>query len=96
MKSAGPYQFGIRGLLILTTVAAIVVWLARRIGATWVSQSVVAMYLIFFLGCIILRAPSFCRQILDVRRRWLELSRHRAALEEDAKKLKRDQSTEHE
>ena len=64
-----PFQFGIRSVLVLTTVCAVAAAIAASMRVPIVLQVVVAFWLMLMATYAVLRLPYTCRRILRGRRR---------------------------
>jgi hypothetical protein len=73
-----PFQFGIRSVLLLTTVCAVAAAIAASMRVSIVFQVVVAFWLILMATYAVLRLPYTCRGILRGRKR---IRQQRADLE---------------
>ena len=82
------FQFGIRRLLILTTVAAVVSAWAAHHNAPVFLQAVLAAYLMIFTGWVIMRVPSIWDKHSALRERWRQVKQRRIELETTALQAK--------
>ena len=60
-----PFQFGIRSVLMLTTVCAVVAAIAGSMRESVIVKVVVASYLMLIASYAVLRLPHTCRRILQ-------------------------------
>ncbi len=83
-KRSDRFQFGIRRLLILTTAVGIIIAVVIRIDARNLFRPVVAAYLIFLVGWIIMRLPHVYARFSELRMRSRHVKKHRRDVERDA------------
>jgi hypothetical protein len=79
------FQFGIRQMLLLTTVSALAAAAASSMSAPKVFQGIAAAYLIFMAAYVLLRLPYVLRRC---RRPLEKLRRNRSELEAAVRDMK--------
>ena len=83
MKRSERFQFGIRRLLILTTMVGLIIAVVIRIDALSLFRPVVAAYFIFLASWTIMRLPHVYGKFSDLRKRSRQVKKHRRDSEID-------------
>jgi hypothetical protein len=83
------WQFGLRGMFVLTTVCAVLASLVAATRGSTAAKMVLVLYLMAMAAYIILRLPYKSRGFLRRTPAWDRLRRQRAELEAMTAEMKR-------
>ena len=84
------FQFGLRRLLVLTTVCTVAAALAGSLGGPDAGRVAAALFLMSIAAYVVLRLPYVCRRLVRAIRERQRIARHRLDLAALASQRKRE------
>ncbi len=84
------FQFGLRSLLVLTTVCTVAAALAGSLSGPVAGRVAAALFLMSIAAYVVLRLPYVCRRLVRAIRERQRIARHRLDLAAMASQRKRE------
>ena len=84
------FQFGLRRLLVLTTICTVAAALAGSLGGPVAGRFAAALFLMSIAAYVVLRLPYVCRRLVRAIRERQRIARHRLDLAALAAQRKRE------